>query len=92
MTDANEPSDEVIRSVLVGIMSDGFNRSMQALEDARAIDRSKMQERYRGVGSEYYDLVTKQLEYTAECSMPLMRKLIRGELGSERNPHDKPEG
>ena len=61
-----KPSHEQLKSKLVGIIADGFNRSMNALERARAIDRTKLREHYRGVGTKYYDLVTEQLEYTAE--------------------------
>lgn len=55
---------------MLGIMSDGFDRSICALRKAGAIDTKKMQKDYNGVGSRYYDLVTAELEYTAKCAAP----------------------
>jgi hypothetical protein len=43
---------EKIYGLLIGIISDGFNRSIGALQDAKAL-------------SKYYDLVTAQIELTA---------------------------
>ena len=42
----------------------GFNRSIGALETAKAIDSTEMRKEYKGIGSKYYDLVTEQMEYT----------------------------
>jgi hypothetical protein len=49
----NNPTDERLISMLVGIISDGFNRSMIALEEAGAIDRTKMLKQYFGIGSKF---------------------------------------
>ncbi len=51
-----------VESILVWIIADGFNRSMVDLEKAKAIDRTKMKQKYIGVGSEYYDIVTKEMQ------------------------------
>ncbi len=72
----NKPTDEEINNTLVGIIGDGFNRSMMALEKAGAIDRTKMNKHYCGVGSKYYDLVTEQMEYTARYASPVLRQLF----------------
>ena len=61
--------------VIVGIISDGLNRSLNALE-AGAIDRRKMMSEYRGVGSRHYDLVTEQIVLTATWALPSIRKLF----------------
>ena len=71
--------DEVtnnIKSVLITIIADGFNRSIQALEDAGAIDTTEMRKAYKGIGSEYYDLVSAAIEYTAEVSAPALKKAL----------------
>lgn len=72
----NKPTDEEIRNTLVGIISDGFNCSMLALEKEGAIDRTEMNKRYRGIGSKYYDLVTDQMVYTARYATPAIRQLF----------------
>jgi hypothetical protein len=53
-----------IQSVVRTGIQHGFNRSIGALESAKAIDSSIMREEYKGVGSKYYDLVTEQMEFT----------------------------
>ena len=68
--------DEKIISLLIGIISDGFNRSMRALEEAGAIDRTRMQTRYMGVGTEYYDLVSEQIQYTAKYGALALQRLL----------------
>ena len=60
------PTNEQIESVLIGILSDVFNRSLNALAEAGAIDITKLPQHYTGVGSRYYDLVTAHLEFTAK--------------------------
>ena len=62
--------EEKIANALIHILSDGFNRSMNELEEAGAIDLRELRAAYSGVGSEYYDLVTAQLEQTAKDAMP----------------------
>ena len=69
-------SEERIKGFLVGIISDGFNRSVAALEEAGAIDAREMRTQYNGIGSKYYDVVTKELEYTAEFAAPALLKLV----------------
>ncbi|MCL6415271.1 hypothetical protein MIB92_06390 [Aestuariirhabdus sp. Z084] len=54
-----------IEAILSRALSDGFNRSINALEECGAIDTAKLTEKYSGVGSEYYDIVTQALEHTA---------------------------
>ena len=54
-----EPTNEEIEGTLVGIIADGFNRSLGALREAGAIDTKELEKKYAGVGSEYYDLLTE---------------------------------
>jgi len=70
------PTDKEIAGLLVGIISDGFNRSIGALADAGAINTTKMQKDYKGVGSKFYDLVTEQVVLTARYATPSVRKLF----------------
>ncbi|ATC63005.1 hypothetical protein CMV30_02955 [Nibricoccus aquaticus] len=70
-------SDEEIAGRLVSIISDGFNRSMSALEKAGAIDTKKMRAQYRGVGSKYYDIVTEQIELSAKYAAPGLKQLFQ---------------
>ena len=72
----SNPSDKEIASMLVGIISDGFNRSLSTLAKAGAIDTKKMSAEYKGVGSKFYDLVTEQIELTAKYGTPGIRKLF----------------
>lgn len=72
----NAPTEEEISRMLVDIMSDGFNRSMNALEKAGAIDRRGMSKQYVGVGSKFYDMVTEQMGYSAKNAAPAMRQLF----------------
>jgi DNA-binding HxlR family transcriptional regulator len=77
----NDELARKIEGILVQAMADAFNRSLNALEEDGAIDRTKMMEEYRGVGSKYYDMVTEQLEYTAQFAKENIRKLIEDEIG-----------
>lgn len=70
------PTDEAIRGQLVAIISDGFNRSLGALEQAGAIETKKLRQQYKGVGSKFYDLVTEQIVLTAKYGTPGMRQLF----------------
>lgn len=70
------PTDQEISNRLVDIISDGFNRSLAALAKAGAIDLKKMSKHYRGIGSKFYDVVTEQIEYTAQCAAPGVRRLF----------------
>jgi hypothetical protein len=69
-------SEDRIKGFLIGVMTDGFNRSVGALEEAGAIDASEMRTQYKGIGSKYYDVVTKELEYTAEFAAKEFAKFI----------------
>ena len=73
---ARIPTDQKIQGRLIGIISDGFNRSLNALRAAGEIDTKKMSKKYTGIGSEYYDLVTEQIECTAKWSAPAVRELF----------------
>ena len=75
-------SDELekkIESILIGIMADGFNRSLNTLEEAGAINRKKMMKEYAGIGSKYYDMVTEQFECSAHYGKEAILKLIEEE-------------
>ena len=72
--------EKKIESLLIGIMSDGFNRSVVALENSGAIETKKMRSEYSGVGSKYYDMVTKELEYTAHHAAPEVVKALVKEM------------
>ena len=69
-------TDPQIESVLIGIISDGFNRSLGALEKAGAIDMTKLSKHYQGMGSKYYDLVTEQMELSAKDGAQHLRHLL----------------
>ena len=70
------PSREEISTLLERIISDGVNRSLAALKDAGALDQRKMSRHYQGVGSKYYDLVTRQVEQTAKWAIPAIQDLF----------------
>lgn len=69
------PTDGEIEGRLIEIISDGFNRSLGALEAAGAIDTKKMRSHYKGIGSQYYDVVTEQIGKTAKYGVPTVRDL-----------------
>jgi hypothetical protein len=71
-----DPTDDQIAGLLIGIISDGFNRSLGALEAAGALDTKKMQGHYKGIGSKYYDIVTEQIVLTAKYTAPSLRRLF----------------
>jgi hypothetical protein len=70
------PTDDEIAGRLVAIISDGFNRSLGALEAAGALDLTKLRRHYAGVGSKYYDIVTEQIELAAKHGEPGLRELF----------------
>ncbi len=72
----SNPTDDEIRGLLIGIISDGFNRSLGALEAAGAVDTKKMRGHYKGVGSKFYDLVTEQVVLTAKYGVTGVRTLF----------------
>lgn len=73
------PTDDQVAAVLIGIISDGFNRSLGALEAADAVDTQKMRRHYTGVGSKSYDMVTEQIALTAKYGAPGVRQLFLGD-------------
>lgn len=79
----NEEFSKKIEGVLITIMSDGLNRSMGALEEVGAIDRTEMMKQYKGNGSKYYDLVTEHLELTAKYGKEAIIELVREEYKEE---------
>jgi hypothetical protein len=70
------PTDDEISGRLIGIISDGFNRSLGALEAAGAVDTKKMRRHYTGIGSKFYDMVTEQIVLTAKYAAPSVRQLF----------------
>jgi hypothetical protein len=70
------PTDREISGLLAGIISDGFNRSLAALEKAGAVDTEKLWKHYTGAGSKFYDLVTDQVVLTARYAAPSVRQLF----------------
>jgi hypothetical protein len=72
----DRPTEEEIANALVHIISDGFNRSLGALEDAGAVNTKKMRGQYLGIGSKYYDLITLQIEMTARFGARRIRELF----------------
>lgn len=70
------PTNEEIEGLLINILSDGFNRSLSELRSVGVVDQKKLSERYKGVGSEYYDRVTEQIELTARWAAPAVRRLF----------------
>ena len=70
------PTDEQIAGLLIGIISDGFNRSLGALEAAGAVDPKKLRGHYKGIGSKYYDIVSEQIVLTAKYAAPNLRYLF----------------
>jgi len=71
------PTDKQLTTALVTTMTDAFNRSIQALEDSGAIDASRMRSAYAGIGSKYYDIVTEQIERTAQSGAASIRELFQ---------------
>lgn len=59
-------TDQEMCSLLIDIISDGFNRSLNALEEAGAVNTRELGSAYSGIGSKYYDLITERL--TAQLS------------------------
>jgi hypothetical protein len=80
------PTDDQIADMLVGIISDGFNRSLGALAEAGAIETTNLRKQYTGIGSKFYDLVTEQIVYTAKVSAPGVGEFIRENCNAEESP------
>ena len=66
--------DEIVESLL-GILADGFNRALNALEDAGAIEATEFRLKYKP-GSEYYALVTASLELAANDARAVIKEII----------------
>ncbi|MEM9282169.1 MAG: hypothetical protein AAGA96_10100 [Verrucomicrobiota bacterium] len=76
-----------LRSLLIPILSDGFNRSIGALEKEKAINLDRLNEAYSGIGSRYYDIVSEQLEYTARYGAESISQYL-DELQEHNEPKD----
>ncbi|MFC3151296.1 hypothetical protein ACFOEK_09690 [Litoribrevibacter euphylliae] len=70
---------EKLNTQLIFVMSDAFNRSIGELQKAKAIDRTELNKEYKGVGSRYYEIVTKEMESCVEQWFALIDKYNRGE-------------
>ena len=80
-----------IAKLLYHWMTNGFNRALGALRDAKAIDTSEMDKEYTGVGSMYYDMVSDQMKLAVEYAQPSIRKLVEEErLGQTRAENPLP--
>ena len=71
----SQSSTDPIAFCLLGILTDGFNRSLRALVEAGALDDTILRKHYQGAGSRYYDLVTEQMEITAKHGAEAIRNL-----------------
>ena len=76
----NDDLEKRVASMLIGIMSDGFNRSIGALEKCGAINTNEMRKECKGNGSKYYVIVTEQLEYTARYAAPNVLETLLQEI------------
>lgn len=79
--------DKQIEDLLIRTLSDGFNRSLAALEDAGALDTRKFRAEYCGAGSRYYDIVTQQIGRTVRDALPGVRALL---AHADETPTDAP--
>lgn len=77
--------EEKIASLVSGLMTDGFNRSLGALEKAGAINLKKMNKEYCGMGSKYYDMVTEQMDLTVEHAKAVIKKMVAEYEANIRN-------
>lgn len=75
----NQSAEEKIVDSLIGMLTDGFNRTLTALEEAGAIDTEVLRSDYKP-GSDYYILVSAALEQTADSARPMIRKIIEENL------------
>lgn len=72
----SHPNEKEVAGRLVNIISDAFNRSLNALEESGAIDTKKMRKHYKGIGSKYYDIVTEQIALTVKSGAPWVCELF----------------
>lgn len=77
----SQSAEDKLVASLVGILADGFSRTLSALEGVGAIDTSVLRSDYKP-GSEYYDLVTAALEQTAKHARPGIRRIIDESLST----------
>ena len=64
----SDSESESVESALLSALTDSFNKTLRALEDAGAIDSTKLRGQYQGIGTKYYDLVTRlQSEFTVSA-------------------------
>lgn len=68
--------EKKIEALLIGALSGNFNRTLSALEECGAIETKKLRSKYTGIGSEYYDLVSKIIENCATNSATEICKAI----------------
>lgn len=68
--------EEKLNAMLLNLMNDGFNRSIGALREAGAIDTKEMDAAYSGIGSQYYDLVTEQMQITMSYAKTHIHELV----------------
>jgi len=73
------PKEKAVADRMVSIITDAFNRSIGALDRAGAIDITKLQKHYRGIGSKYHDLVTEQIELTVKSGAPWICEIFTQE-------------
>ncbi len=72
----SHPSEQEVANRLVCIATDAFNRSINALEDAGALDTTTLRRHYSGIGSRYYDIVTVQIERACRSGAPWICELF----------------
>lgn len=68
--------EQQVAWLLVPIITDAFNRSINTLEKAGAINRKELNKHYHGIGSKYYDIVTEQIEITIKSGAPSICELF----------------
>jgi hypothetical protein len=82
-------SNKILETILGGFIADGFNRSINVLKEAGALDTTKMLTKYKGVGTEYYDLVTKQIEHTTQLATQSIQSLLTTKETDKRPPQTR---
>lgn len=84
----SERLDKELQWRLTNVITDAFNRTINALEDAGAIDTDKLRQQYTGVGSKYYDIVTEQIERTVASGAPWIAELFASAKRSGQSDGD----
>ncbi len=72
--------EDVLVESFVAFQTASFNRAMNALREAGAIDDTEMRREYKGIGSKYYDLVTESFEFTTKFARPQIKKILTEQL------------